>query len=231
MQRKKEWLLNSILIIFLISLTAFFVFQNVNQENMIRQGNNTLFFATDGSLLRSEESENEQVKSMSVYFPETKLDDAQEREQYHILFNDAGYMQNMYEKARQNDHLVAAYDFYPQKRYSANFMFATKQKYIFNTSLNDEIVYAIGYRNNSTRREIINYYEYYPHTTLDEDITQKVQQIYYVNNKGNIEYSIELEENTGRELRKNLYEKNTKYDAENFVHKTKVIKSEPIDVV
>jgi len=230
MKQTKSFILNGLVITFLLLLTGFFIYKNVTQQSVIKKDNLTLFLATDGSVLRSQEVEEEKVKKIAIYFPETNQNNYVNHERYQIFLDEHAFMQTMYERTTKTGDIFAAYVFHPEKKYSQNFMYAVKKEYVFNPGQDNAIEYAIEYRDNSTKKLVLNYYEYYPNTKFNENPEYSVKEIYYVDQAGFLDYSVEVENGTGRSLTKRYYEKKTAYDPKDFSHRHKIIASETLVV-
>jgi hypothetical protein len=223
----KRVILNSLVIVFLLLLAGFLMYQNVSQPSMIKVDNLELFLGTDGSVLRSQEIEGEKVKKIAIYFPETKQNNYLQHERYQIFLDDKSFMQTMYERATKTGDIFAAYVFYPDIKYSQNFLFGVKQAYVFKGQ-DHAIEYGIEYRRNSREKEIVHYYEYYPDTKFNENPEQNIKAQYVLDKDGFVEYSIEREQGTGREVAKHYYEQKTPYDETNFSHRNKITNSEQL---
>jgi len=230
MKKRKTLILNGTVIIALMLLTSYFIYKNVTYQSVVQKDNITLFLATDGSVLRSQELEEDKIKKIAIYFPETKQNNYLQHDRYQIFLDDNAFMQTMYERATKAGDIFAAYVFQPRMKYSSNFMFAVKQEYVFNPGRDNEIQYAIEYRPNTREKQVLHYYEYYPNTKFNKQPEDHIKAVYYVNQAGELEYSMELEEGTGRELTKHYYEEKTVYDQENFSHKAKIVRSEVVSL-
>jgi len=226
MKQTKRLILNSLVIMGLMAITGFFIYKNVTHQSVVQKDNLTLFLATDGSVLRSQEVEDDKITKIAIYFPETRQNNYMKHDRYQIFLDDNAFMHTMYERTAKTGDIFAAYIFHPGIKYSQNFIYGVKQEFVFGRD--NAIEYAIEYLPNSRKKQVAHYYEYYPNTKFNEKPEENIKEVYYLDRRGFLEYSVEIEKGTGRELTRQYYEANTSYDQDNFLHRNKVINRETI---
>lgn len=218
-------ILTAILVLGLMCITVYSARKMILQKTVIKDGVMTYYLNSDNSLKYADKTEDKKVVMYYEYFNETKKRNAANNIHYVIQMNPKDQVKSIIEIDKDTNKKTKIYDYYPKEKYiygiTNNMEKNLEQEYFLD---NNEFV-TLSKKYDEKTHKVIRYFEYYANAQKGKH-SAKVQYMYVINDEGNIEYSLEKEVETQKELKKNFYKENTKYDEKGGTHREAIIKTE-----